>query len=105
MERLAMAETFISITYLLSLSGLEYSKSLTTQDINPIDISEAWSIGTKVLTIYGSGIIHSFRSLDAMYAVQLAFGLAYLKANSIIGAEELSNQALLTGLLLVILHY
>lgn len=63
-------------------------------DSVPLHPTESWTLGTRVVTIYGSGTVMQFRPQTSSYAVQLAFGMAYLKASSIIGAETLSPGAL-----------
>ncbi len=55
---------------------------------------EAWPIDTKVLTVYGSGVVKGFREADSIYEVQLSFGRAFVHSTSILGAEQLSTQAL-----------
>ena len=77
-----------------SLSITQQQQSSASSDFIPVDISEAWPIHTKILTIYGSGTVLSFRGIDSMYQIQLPFGIAYLNPMSTIGAEELSVQAL-----------
>jgi hypothetical protein len=51
-------------------------------------------VGTRVLTSYGSGVIASYRESDDMYEVKLPFARAFVKAGSIIGAEQLNTAAL-----------
>jgi hypothetical protein len=55
---------------------------------------EAWPIDTKVLTVYGSGVVKGFREADSIYEVQMSFGRAFVHSTSILGAEQLSTQAL-----------
>ena len=45
----------------------------------------------QVLTVLGSAIVISFRPEDNMYEVRLPFGIGYIRASSIIGAEQLSS--------------
>ena len=63
-------------------------------DHAPLDPSESWAVNTKVVTIYGSGVVLGFRPADSFYSVRLPFGVAYVKANAIIGAEALSATAM-----------
>jgi len=58
------------------------------------DNLNVWLNGTRVTTVYGSGRIISHRATDNFYQVQLAYGMAYLRPSTILGAEELSSQAL-----------
>lgn len=58
------------------------------------DNLNVWLSGTRVATVYGSGRIISHRSADNFYQVQLAYGIAFLRPSTILGAEELSSQAL-----------
>jgi paired amphipathic helix protein Sin3a len=60
---------------------------------------EAWTTGTKVITVYGSGTILSFREEDNIYEVQLPFGKGFLSPAGIIGAEQLSANALYVSIL------
>ena len=60
----------------------------------PIDPNEAYPVGMKVLTLYGSGTVLSFRTDDNTYQVQLPYGIGYLRPSVVIGAEELSINAL-----------
>ena len=60
----------------------------------PIDPNEAYQVGTKVLTLYGSGTVLHFRTSDNTYQVQLPYGVGYLRPSIIIGAEQLSINAL-----------
>ena len=60
----------------------------------PIDVNEAYQAGTKVLTLYGSGTILSFRGSDNTYQVQLPYGVGYLRPSVVVGAEQLSVNAL-----------
>lgn len=59
-----------------------------------LDTATAWQAGTRVITTFGPGKIISYRRSDNFYAVALAFGTAYLRPSAVIGAEELSTQAL-----------
>jgi len=68
--------------------------SAATLDAIPVDASEAWPPGLRVLTAYGNGVVLSYRPADAIYVVGLCFGKAFCKASAIIGAEELSAAAL-----------
>lgn len=68
--------------------------SIPSTDKVFIDPSEAWQNGTKVITIFGSGKVISYRASDGCYQVQLPFGIGYLRPSVILGAEELSIQAL-----------
>ena len=54
---------------------------------------EAWAMGSRVLTIFGPGIVTNYRSEDVTYCVQLPFGMSYLNSASILGGEELSKDA------------
>ena len=67
---------------------------LVSSDSVPVEDAEAWTAGTRVLTIYGTGVVLAFRQADSMYVIGLSFGKAFLTASSIIGAEELSESAL-----------
>lgn len=59
-----------------------------------IDASEAWPVGTRVATVYGSGLVLDFRATDSMYVIQLAFGKAHLSPTVVYGSEQLPPQAL-----------
>jgi hypothetical protein len=61
---------------------------------HPTITGEAWSNKTKVITIYGTGMVKNFREEDNLYEVELPFGRAFLSPSSILGAEQLSPQAL-----------
>ena len=50
-------------------------------------------MGSRVLTIFGSGIVTNYRPADVMYCVQLPFGMSYLNSASIVGGEELTKDA------------
>eukprot|EP00605_Chrysophyceae_sp_TOSAG23-4_P002229 GSChrysophyteH1.ASY1.ANO1.2472.1 assembled CDS len=65
-----------------------YSLSAAALDAVPVDSSEAWAPGVRVLTAYGSGVVTAYRVKDSMYVVGLCFGTAFVKPSSIIGAEE-----------------
>lgn len=56
--------------------------------------THVWPIGTRIVTMYGSGRVEGYRVQDKMYQVQLPFGLASLQGSTIIGAEELSVSSL-----------
>jgi paired amphipathic helix protein Sin3a len=73
---------------------LAAAKPLVSADTVPVDEAEAWVVGTRVLTIYGPGVVLTFRSTDSIYSIGLPFGTAFVAASSIIGAEELSESAL-----------
>jgi paired amphipathic helix protein Sin3a len=82
-------------TYLLYPPSSTTAVSSTGNvDAIPVDASEAWTPGTSVLTIFGTAKVVSFRAADSMYEVMLPYGRGYLKNSAIIGAEELSSQAL-----------
>lgn len=70
------------------------SNFLTLSEPYHLDASEAWQPGTRVVTVFGSGVIKSFRSSDAVYEVTLPWGQAFLRPHTILGAEELSAQAM-----------
>ena len=55
---------------------------------------EVFDVGTKVLTLYGSGRIQAFRSSDNTYQVSLPFGVGFLRPSVLLGVEELSAPAL-----------
>jgi paired amphipathic helix protein Sin3a len=61
---------------------------------------ESFPIGSRVLTHFGSGTVLAYRpsvpaaAAEGMYSVQLAYGTAHLAASCVLGAEELSLQAL-----------
>ncbi len=50
--------------------------------------------GNKVLTLFGSGTVLSFRAEDNTYQVQLPYGIGFLRPSVVIGAEQLSVSAL-----------
>ena len=79
-----------------SILGIDIDMLHPTTDIDevPIDSASSWQSGMNVLTIFGSGKIIGFRQVDNTYQVQLRFGVGYLRPGAIIGAEELSSQAL-----------
>jgi hypothetical protein len=77
-----------------SATAVAAGLSAATLDAVPVDASEAWAAGSRVLTAYGSGVIISYRIADSMYVVGLCFGTAFVKPSSIIGGEELSPAAL-----------
>ena len=81
------------VHYLYGGSTASYA-AYGQSDFVTVDPSEAWPEGTKVVTIYGSGTIMKFSSTDSLYQVQLPFGVGYLVPSAILGAEELSSQAL-----------
>lgn len=70
------------------------STTLALSDAVPVDPTEAWPINTKVLTVFGSGTVLSFRGSDSVYEIQLPFGRGFFKSSTIIGAEELPSVAL-----------
>jgi hypothetical protein len=53
-----------------------------------------WPVNTKVLTYLGSGVVVKYRATDNIYVVKLTYGIAYVTAETILGAEQLSTQAL-----------
>ena len=55
---------------------------------------QAWSVGTRVLCVYGTGEVLDYRPSDGVYRVRLPYGTAYLNCSAIIGAEQLPPQAL-----------
>ena len=55
---------------------------------------QAWTVGTRVLCVYGAGEILEYRPSDGIYSVRLPYGTAFLSCSSIIGAEQLPPQAL-----------
>lgn len=64
---------------------------------------EAWPVGSRVLTIYGSATIISYRAEDNIYCVNLqALGAvqAFIHGAAILGAEQLSPQALSVSFML-----
>ena len=67
---------------------------LVSSDSVPVEEAEAWTVGTRILTVYGTGVVRAFRQADSMYSIGLSFGTAFVTASSIIGAEELSESAL-----------
>jgi len=77
-----------------SLYNNSASLSIPSTDKVFIDPSEAWPAGTKIITIFGSGKVISYRASDGCYQVQLPFGIGFLRPSVILGAEELSAQAL-----------
>lgn len=82
-------------TYLLyPPSNSAASNATNNIDAVPVDPSEAWTPGTTVLTIFGTAKVLSFRAVDSIFEVMLPYGKGYLKNSAIIGAEELSSQAL-----------
>ena len=52
--------------------------------------------GTRVATVFGEGTITKYRIEDNVFAVQLAFGLAYLQPNTIICSLQQVPKSLLT---------
>lgn len=58
------------------------------------EVTPSWEIGTKVLTLFGTGIITGYRLTDRMHSVKMPFGVAYMRSSSIVGAEQLSSAAL-----------
>jgi len=56
--------------------------------------SEAWAPGTRVVSMYGSAEVLSYRDSDGMYCIQLAFGTAYVSPATIYGSEQLTAGAL-----------
>ncbi len=80
-----------------SATAVAAGLTAATLDAVPVDPSEAWQNGVRVLTAYGSGVIIAYRPKDSMYIVGLCFGTAYVKPSCIVGAEEL-NPAALTAL-------
>ena len=77
-----------------SLYNNNASLSIPSTDKVFIDPIEAWPVGTKIITIFGSGKVMGYRGSDGCYQVQLPFGVGYLRPSVILGAEELSAQAL-----------
>ena len=67
---------------------------LVSSDTVPVEEAEAWTVGTRILTVYGTGVVRAFRQADSIYTIGLPFGTAFITASSIIGAEELSESAL-----------
>lgn len=63
-------------------------------DALPVHAGEAYQIGTKVLTLFGSGEVIGFRTSDNTYEIQLPYGIGYLRPSVVLGAEELSVNAL-----------
>ena len=57
------------------------SKPLVAADSVPVDEAEAWPVGTRVLTIYGSGVVVAFRPSDSIYSIGLPFGTAFVPSN------------------------
>ena len=88
--------TIISTSTSMDTSAVENGQTMMTNDIEtiPIDKNEAYPVNMQVLTLYGSGKILSFRTHDNTYQVQLPYGIGYLRPSVIIGAEELSINAL-----------
>ena len=87
----------IPATNSIAISSVTTSaKNLVPQQDNipSLHTAEAWPIGTRVITLLGSGVVMDFRAEDGMHTIQLAFGKAYMTAVSIMGPEELSPQAL-----------
>jgi C-terminal domain of Sin3a protein len=82
----------VPVHYLYNYSSTTSTAAI--RDAIPVDASEAWAAGTTVLTIFGSGRILRFRPADNVYEVQLPYGVGYVKPSAIIGAEELSVQAI-----------
>ena len=83
----------LPVHYLYGGSTASYA-AYGQSDFVSVDPSEAWPEGTRVVTIYGSGTIMKFNGSDSLYQVQLPFGIGYLVPSAILGAEELSVQAL-----------
>lgn len=83
----------LPVHYLYGGSTASYA-AYGQSDFVSVDPSEAWPEGTRVVTIYGSGTIMKFNGSDSLYQVQLPFGVGYLVPSAILGAEELSLQAL-----------
>jgi hypothetical protein len=83
----------LPVHYLYGGSTASYAAYGQSDFVN-VDPSEAWPENTKVVTIYGSGVVKGFRSEDSLYKVQLPFGMGYLVPSAILGAEDLSPQAL-----------
>ena len=83
----------LPVHYLYGGSTASYA-AYGQSDFVSVDPSEAWPEGTRVVTIYGSGTIMKFNGSDSLYQVQLPFGVGYLVPSAILGAEELSVQAL-----------
>jgi histone deacetylase complex regulatory component SIN3 len=73
--------------------ALTFSSGLNAQSHTQ---GAAWSVNTRVLTTYGSGVVVNYREKDDMYEIKLtSFGAkAFIRSNSIYGAEQLSTQAL-----------
>ena len=70
------------------------STSAADLDAHSSDSSEAWVTGTTVITPFGNGVVLEYRPEDGIYAVGLKYGTVYCKGYTIIGAEELSGNAL-----------
>jgi hypothetical protein len=53
-----------------------------------------WPIGTRVVTVYGTGPVVSFDRETGIHEVLLSYGRGFFSIATIVGAESLSNNAL-----------
>lgn len=61
--------------------------------------SPTWLVGTRVLTLYGVGIVRGCNPTTGMHEVELSYGKSYLHYGSILGAESLSHASLEVNIL------
>jgi hypothetical protein len=80
-----------------------YPSSVSTGPALPGQLvaGEAYSVNTKVITSYGSGVVLRYRERDDMYEIKLALGKAFLLSNVVFGAEQLSPQALFVSIAMI----
>lgn len=65
--------------------------------------SPTWLVGTRVLTLYGVGIVRKCTPSTGMHEVQLSYGISYLHYGSILGAESLSHASLEVLILILLI--
>jgi hypothetical protein len=53
-----------------------------------------WPIGTRVVTVYGTGYVMNHNRDTGIHEVNLSYGRGYFSVATIVGAESLSNNAL-----------
>jgi hypothetical protein len=53
-----------------------------------------WPIGTRVVTVYGTGYVMNHNRVTGIHEVNLSYGRGYFSVATIVGAESLSNNAL-----------
>jgi paired amphipathic helix protein Sin3a len=89
----ALWRDFIRVFFNMPVHYLHSAASC--EDTEEVEVHvQAWTAGARVLTIYGQGEVLEFRPVDGMYRIQLAYGVGFVSASTIIGAEQLSTQAL-----------